>query len=97
LAPSASEAQRTLADFEVGGDRKTASEASPHLEPFVKSLSTAWRDGEVRPTHRKHSGPRTWRTRVEPFEKVRPLVEQWLNERPNTPAKDLFHRLQADL
>jgi len=39
------------------------------------SLSTAWRDGEVRPTHRKRAtGPRTWRTRTDPFEKVWPLV-----------------------
>jgi hypothetical protein len=57
------QAQRTLADLEVGSDRKTASEASQALSHFVKSLSTAWRDGEVRPTHRKHSGRRTWRTR----------------------------------
>ncbi len=72
--------QRTLADSGVGGDRKTASEAGRALSHFVKSLSTAWRDGEVRPTHRKHSGRRTWRTRLDPFEKVWPLVEQWLDE-----------------
>ncbi len=91
------QAQRRLADLEVGRDRKTASEASQALSHFVKSFSTAWRDGEVRPTHRKHSGRRAWRTRLDPFEKVWPLVEQWLNEQPDTTAKDLFHRLQAQL
>jgi hypothetical protein len=36
---------------------------------------TAWRDGEVRPTHRKpYTGPRAWRTRADPFEAVWPLV-----------------------
>jgi hypothetical protein len=91
------QAQRTLADLEVGRDPKTASEASQALSHFLKSLSTAWRDGEIRPTHRKHSGRRTWRTRLDPFEKVWPLVEQWLNEQPDTTAKDLFQRLQAQL
>ena len=62
----------------------------------MASLATAWRDGEVRPTHRKRaSGPRTWRTRKDPFEKVWSLVEQWLNEEPDANAKDLFQRLQT--
>jgi hypothetical protein len=41
------------------------------------------------------SGPRTWRTRTDPFEKVWPLVEQWLNQQPDANAKDLFLRLQT--
>jgi hypothetical protein len=89
------EAQRMLAQLEVGV-ASTAAPAVQQLNGFVASLSTAWRDGEVRPTHRKRaSGPRTWRTRKDPFEKVRPLVEQWLNEQPDANAKDLFLRLQA--
>ena len=64
----------------------------------MASLSTAWRDGEVRPTHRKTSnGPRTYRTRVDPFEAVWSQVEQWLNERPDANAKDLFLRLQESM
>jgi hypothetical protein len=89
------EAQGMLAQLEVG----VASAAAPAergLNGFVASLSTAWRDGEVRPTHRKReSGPRTWRTRTDPFEKVWPLVERWLNEQPDANAKDLFLRLQT--
>jgi len=68
------------------------------LNGFVASLSTVWRDGEVRPTHRKRSsGPRTYRTRVDPFESVWPQVQLWLNEQPDVNAKDLFLRLQGSM
>ena len=79
-----------LAQMEVGGrSEQSVADTSPGLSRFVESLSTAWRDGEVRPTHRKRSsGPRTWRTRLDPFEKVWPLMEQWLNEKPDTTAKE---------
>jgi len=88
--------QRNLAALETGGNSKTASETTEDLNRFVQSLSVIWRDGEVRPTHRKQfSGPRAWRTRIDPFENVWPVVEQWLNEQPDVTAKDLFHRLQA--
>jgi len=89
------EAQRTLAQMEVGAESKQSEVTSSQVKNFVESLATAWRDGEVRPTHRKpSSGPRAWRTRVDPFEKVWPLIEQWLNEKPDATAKDLFQRLQ---
>jgi len=65
------------------------------MNRFVKSLSTAWREGEVRPTHRRTAnGPRAWRTRVDPFEDTWSLVEEWLNQQPDATAKELFHRLQ---
>ena len=58
---------------------------------------TAWQAGEVCATHRKrYTGPRTWPTRLDPFENVWPLVEQWLNEHPDVTAKSLFHRLQEE-
>ena len=89
------EAQRSLIHHEVGGGSDKASETNSDLTQFVASFSTAWRDGEVRPTHRKQStGPRSWRTRADPFEDVWPLVEQWLNEQPDATAKTLFQRLQ---
>lgn len=89
------EAQRTLAQMETGAGTEQSVETGSGLKRFVAGLSTAWRDGEVRPTHRKASkGPRTWRTRLDPFEKVWPLIEQWLNEKPDATAKDLFHQLQ---
>ena len=92
------ERQRKLVLQEVGSGSEKTTETSQELNRFVENLSTAWRDGEIRPTHRKQStGPRTWRTRVDPFESVWPVVEQWLDERPDANAKGLFHRLQTEL
>jgi hypothetical protein len=89
------EAQRVIAQLEVGVANVEAAQSAPALSGFVASLSTMWRDGEVRPTHRKRTtGPRTYRTRVDPFEAVWPQVQQWLNEQPDATAKELFLRLQ---
>jgi hypothetical protein len=88
------QAQRTLADFEVGGNRKTASEASHTLSHFVKSLSTTWR--EVKFVLRTVSTPDHERGALA-WTRSRRSGLWWRNEQPNTTAKDLFHRLQADL
>jgi hypothetical protein len=89
------EAQRNLTQLEVGGGAVTTPEAAQDLNRFVKGLSTAWREGEVRPTHPKTAdGPRAWRTRVDPFEDTWSLVEEWLSQQPDATAKELFHRLQ---
>jgi hypothetical protein len=91
-------AQRMLTQLEVGVANAETAQATQDLGGFVASLSTVWRDGEVRPTHRNRSnGPRTYRTRVDPFEAVWLQVEQWLNERPDANAKDLFLRLQENM
>lgn len=80
----------------MGGSSEKTADTGKELSRLVQSLSTAWREGEVRPTHRKRAGgPRAWRTRRDPFEQVWPLAEQWLNEQPDASAKDLFGRLQA--
>jgi hypothetical protein len=53
------------------------------IETFLKSLSTAWRYGEIRPTHRKPSpSTRWWKTRVDPSEHAWPVMEQWLISDP---------------
>ena len=92
------ECQRNLVQQEVGSGSEKGTETSQNLNRFIENLATAWHDGEIRPTHRKQStGPRKWRTRVDPFEGVWPVVEQWLDERPDANAKDLFHRLQTEL
>ena len=92
------EAQRELAQLEVGVANVERAQSTPELSGFVASLSTVWRDGEVRPTHRKRSnGPRTYRTRVDPFEAVWLQVQQWLNEQPDANAKELFRRLQESM
>lgn len=85
--------QQRLAGVEVAGVTQAAP--APGLDRFVASLSAAWQQGEVRPTHRKlDSGPRYWRTRVDPFEATWLLVESWLNEQPDVNAKELLRRLQ---
>ena len=87
--------QHDLTALEVSSSNAKVGAPEQSLDRFVDSLSTAWKKGEVRPTHRKPTtGPRPWRTRVDPFVKTGELVEQWLNEQPDTNAKDLLHRLQ---
>src|SRR6476646_3993767 len=92
------EAQRVIAQLEIGVANSETTQTTSALSGFVASLSTAWRDGEVRPTHRKRtSGPRTYRTRIDPFEAVWPQVQQWLNEQPDANGKELFLRLQGSM
>jgi hypothetical protein len=92
------EAQRVITQLEVGAANADMPQSTPPLGGFVAGLSTAWRDGEVRPTHRKTTtGPRSYRTRVDPFEAVWPQVQSWLNEQPDANAKDLFLRLQENM
>jgi hypothetical protein len=67
------------------------------LDRFLQSLATAWKDGEVRPTHRSDPKPRRyWRTRKDPFEGVWAEVLLWLESEPDRTAKELFERLQAE-
>jgi hypothetical protein len=64
------------------------------LDRFLKSLATAWHQGEVRPTHRTAPKPaRYWRTRKDPFEAVWPRLVNWLESEPDRTAKELFERL----
>jgi hypothetical protein len=66
------------------------------LAAFLASLSTAWRAGEVRPTHRPKEKPeRHWRTRKDPFESSWPLVTEWLDAEPEQTALQLLERLQS--
>jgi hypothetical protein len=84
----------------AAGERVTAL---PHrdadLDRFLKHLATAWRDGEVRPTHRATAAskpPRHWRTRKNPFETVWPRVVVWLEAEPDRTAKELFERVRGE-
>jgi hypothetical protein len=88
-------AQRRVADFATRGLGENAVAPSGlDLAKFLDSLSRAWSDGEIRPTHRKPpSGKRSWRTRADPFEHAWPVVEQWLMNEPTVTAKELLERL----
>lgn len=89
------QAQRQLASLEVTSEGVPLPAAQPDTSAFVASLSIAWQDGEIRPTHRKQRRkPRTWRTRADDFQEAWPTVERWLMDSPDTTAKDLFLRLQ---
>ena len=69
---------------------------SEDMQKFVRSLATAWRSGEVRPTHQRAPQPgRRWRTRPDPFAEVWPVLLGWLEERPDMEAKEMLKRLQA--
>jgi len=90
-------AQHTLADFAASGAHEPEPPAAvSDVATFLRGLSRAWQDGEVRPTHRPQPGAKHWwRTRPDPFEHTWPVVEQWLASEPTATAKDLMNRLAA--
>ncbi len=80
----------------AGGDSvRTPPQRDRDLDQFLASLSTIWKEGEARPTHRpKPKVKRYWRTRVDPFAEVWPKVLVWLESEPDQTAKELFARLR---
>jgi hypothetical protein len=92
-------AQQALSDIATYGPPAQQAEPTPSPTPigqFLSSLSTAWKGGEVRPTHRKTSpAPRWWRTRVNPFADAWPVIEGWLDADPSANASELMDRLAA--
>jgi hypothetical protein len=89
--------QHQLAAMVAGTKVHTPVTNNADLEGFLAGLSTAWRTGEVRPTHRAQPKPRRdWRTRKDPFEEVWLLVRAWLEAEPDRTAKELLFRLQEE-
>jgi len=87
-------AQQSISDLVASGSREAGSNPATDLATFLSCLNTAWKDGEVRPTHRKPPrSPRWWRTREDPFADAWPLVEGWLSTKPTATAKELWERL----
>jgi hypothetical protein len=75
---------------------RTPETTAPEVSAFVSSLATAWKAGEVRPTHRQEPKPgHWWRSRPDPFAEVRPVLLGWLEEGPDLEAKEMLKRLQA--
>ena len=67
---------------------------SETLDRFLARLPKMWLEGEVRPTHAARvRPPRHWRTRKDPFEGAWCDVLLWLQDDPDTNAKDLLARL----
>jgi integrase-like protein len=89
--------QHHLAALAAGEQVHVLPHRDADLDRFLKSLAHAWRDGEVRPTHRKGpKPPRHWRTRKDPFEVTWPRVVTWLESEPDRTAKELFARLREE-
>jgi hypothetical protein len=91
--------QQHIAKLAAGEVSQVIPSSDVALEEFLKSLSTAWRDGEVRPTHRPQptSKPRRhWRTRKDPFEAVWARVREWLDAEPERTAEEILRRLQSE-
>lgn len=85
--------QQRLAELSSRSDI-SADKPAPDVKEFLKGLSIAWQTGEVRPTHRKPAkSERQWRTRVDPFEEVWPLIYQWLEADPSMGAKQIMAEL----
>jgi hypothetical protein len=90
-------AQHQVAALAAGTTIHLPRTSNADLEGFLTGLGTAWRTGEVRPTHaKKPRPPRHWRTRKDPFETVWPLVRSWLEAEPDRTAKELLQRLQQE-
>lgn len=89
-------AQEVVAEVAAGRMNATAPrDRDAELDQFLKRLSTAWQEGEVRPTHRRVPRPkRHWRTRADPFATVWPTIRGWLEAQPERTASELLHRLQ---
>jgi transposase InsO family protein len=89
--------QHQLAALVAGTTVHVPPTSNADLEGFLIGLGTAWRTGEVRPTHAKKPRPRRhWRTRKDPLETVWPLIRSWLEAAPDRTAKELLGRLQSD-
>lgn len=89
--------QHHLAGLVAGERVHVLPHRDADLDHFLRSLATAWREGEVRPTHRTGpKPPRHWRTRKDPFETVWPRVVLWLEAEPDRTAKGLFARLRGE-
>ena len=90
-------AQQTLSELAAhGANAEAVPKATSDVAAFLASLSSAWKDGEARPTHRKQANAtHWWRTRPDPFAHAWPVVEGWLIAEPSISAKELMNRLAA--
>ena len=89
--------QHHLAALAAGESVHVLPHRDVDLDRFLNSLAHAWKEGEVRPTHRAGPKPdRHWRTRRDPFESAWPRIVSWLEAEPNRTAKELLDRLAAE-
>lgn len=88
--------QHGIAELAVNATSHLVPYRNANLDDFLQSLSTAWQEGEVRPTHRAvPKRRRHWRTRKDPFDTVWPEVRGWLDANPDRTATELLACLQV--
>ncbi|KQW62110.1 ISNCY family transposase [Variovorax sp. Root411] len=90
-------AQQTLSEIAAhGAPKEVMPRSAADVSAFLRSLSSAWTEGEVRPTHRKQpKAKHWWRTRTDPFADAWPVIEGWLIAEPSIAPKALMDRLVA--
>jgi hypothetical protein len=88
-------AQQILSEFAAYGARaEEAPKGESDVTVFLASLSSAWKEGEARPTHRKQpKAKHWWRSRVDPFADAWSVIEGWLIAEPGVSANELMDRL----
>ena len=88
-------AQQILSEFAAHGARaEGAPKCESDVRVFLASLSSAWKEGEARPTHRKQpKAKHWWRSRVDPFADAWSVIEGWLIAEPGVSANELMDRL----
>ena len=85
-------AQQRLADLSVGS--VSVQPDVENITGFMQSLASAWKTGEVRPTHKaSEAKTRTWRTRPDPFESDWSMIDNWLSIDSTITAKEVMQRL----
>ena len=90
-------AQSRMALIAEKGEDAKLNAPPVDLARFLKTLATAWRDGDPRHTHRAPIVlPRHWRTRIDPFEAVNDILRQWLDEAPDMDGITMLRRLQSE-
>jgi hypothetical protein len=90
-------AQQTLSDLAAHGvHNEAAPGGASDVAVFLASLSSAWKDGEARPTRRQQPKVKHWwRNRPDPFADAWPVIEGWLIAEPSVSACALMDRLAA--
>lgn len=89
--------QRHIAGFTEGRAVHVPPFRDLDLDRFMTGLASAWKDGEVRATHKKRpSQVRYWRTRKDPVADIWPQVIVVLESEPGRTAKELLERFPVD-
>ena len=79
----------------ISSNEYKRSEDEETIEEFMEKLPQLWKENTNSPLEqKKECNQRHWRTRIDPFAKTWPTILMWLQEEPDSTAKELFKRLQ---